>query len=420
MVKLFWRETPGFVLFLLNSKLHGSLNVPKRILPVIVLSQFCCTSLWFAGNGVMNDLVGSFRLEVSALGHLTSAVQFGFISGTLLFAILTVADRYSPSKVFLMSALVGALFNTGVIWEGNNLASLLTFRFFTGFFLAGIYPVGMKIAADYYEKGLGKSLGFLVGALVLGTAFPHLLKGLTETLPWKLVVMCTSSLAVIGGLLMVILVPNGPYRNPSQKLNLSAFFKVFTNRDFRSAAFGYFGHMWELYAFWAFVPVILTTYLAAHPESMLNVAFLSFLIIGIGGVACIIGGYISLNVGTKRTASIALLLSCLCCIISPLVFFINSTIIMIGFLLFWGMVVVADSPLFSTLVAHNAPAESKGTALTIVNCIGFSITIISIQLLTILRDVMNPMYIYIILALGPILGLIALYERKNNTAPNNS
>ncbi len=390
------------------------MNVPKRILPVIVFSQFCCTSLWFASNGVMNDLVVNFQLEANALGNLTAAVQFGFISGTLLFALLTIADRFSPSKVFLVSALFGALFNVGVIWEGNSLTSLLSFRFFTGFFLAGIYPVGMKIAADYYEKGLGKSLGFLVGALVVGTAFPHLLKGFTETLPWKIVLISTSSLAVMGGLLMLILVPNGPYRNPSQKLDFSAFFKVFNNRDFRSAAFGYFGHMWELYAFWAFVPVILTTYLAAHPESVLNIPFLSFLIIGTGGIACVIGGYLSMNIGAKRTASISLLLSCLCCIISPLMFFIDSAIIMIGFLIFWGMVVIADSPLFSTLVAHNAPTESKGTALTIVNCIGFSITIISIQLLSILSDVVNPMCIYIILGLGPMFGLIALYEKKKN------
>ena len=147
----------------------------KLILPVIVISQFCCTSLWFAGNGVINDLVLNFSLNESALGHLTSAVQFGFIIGTLTFAILTISDRFSPSKVFLISAFLGALFNLGILWESNSLITLLLLRFFTGFFLAGIYPVGMKIATDYFKNGLGKSLGFLVGALVIGTAFPHLL-----------------------------------------------------------------------------------------------------------------------------------------------------------------------------------------------------------------------------------------------------
>ncbi len=396
------------------------MNVPKRILPIIVLSQFCCTSLWFAGNAVMNDLVNNFHLGSDTLGHLTSAVQFGFISGTLLFAILTIADRFSPSKVFVISALIGALFNAGAIWDGNGLYSLLLLRFLTGFFLAGIYPVGMKIAADYNEKGLEKSLGFLVGALVVGTAFPHLLKGFTQALPWKSVLLATSGLAVTGGILMFLLVPDGPYRKKSQKLDFSALFKVFKHKDFRSAAFGYFGHMWELYAFWAFVPIMLANYISIHPKPELNIPVLSFTIIGIGGLSCVLGGYISLNKGAKKIASSALLLSCMCCLVSPFMFFVNSSIIIIVFLLFWGMVVIADSPLFSTLVAQNALPETKGTALTIVNCIGFSITIISIQLLNSIREIMSPKFIYIILALGPILGLIALYKKKTTVTTKNN
>ena len=387
----------------------------KFILPVIVLSQFCCTSLWFAGNGVMSDLMVNFNLKSSALGHLTSAVQFGFIFGTLLFAILTIADRFSPSKIFLTCAVIGALFNIGIIWDGHNLASILSLRFMTGFFLAGIYPIGMKIAADYYEKGLGKSLGFLVGALVLGTAFPHLAKKMTGTFPWNSVLVLTSILAVLGGLLMVIMVPNGPYRKPGNALNFSAFFEVFQNQKFRNAAFGYFGHAWELYAFWAFVPIMLKTYSTMHPEAEFNIALWSFLIIGIGGLACVLSGYLAQIFDTKKIAFLALLLSCVCCLVSPFVFMIASESLFIGFLLFWGMVVIADSPLFSTLVAQNVSAEMKGTALTIVNCIGFSITIISIQLLTMLQDSINPLYIYTLLALGPILGLIVLYEKKKST-----
>jgi len=385
----------------------------KLILPIIVFSQFCCTSLWFAGNGVMSDLMVSFNLNASALGHLTSVVQFGFIFGTLIFAILTIADRFSPSKVFLTCALLGALFNMGLVWDGNNLASILSLRFITGFFLAGIYPVGMKIAADHYEKGLGKSLGFLVGALVVGTAFPHLAKEMTGAFPWKSVLVLTSFLGVLGGFLMFIMVPDGPYRKPGNKLEISAFFGVFRNRKFRSAAFGYFGHMWELYAFWAFVPIILKTYSIEHPGTTFNVPLLSFLIIGIGGLACVLWGNLSQTLGTKRLAFIALLLSCGCCLVSPLMFLTESESFFIVFLLLWGMVVIADSPLFSTLVAQNASAEIKGSALTIVNCIGFSITIISIQLLNVLQTTMNPKYIYTILAFGPILGLIVLYKKNN-------
>ncbi|GAA3613321.1 MFS transporter [Flavivirga amylovorans] len=383
----------------------------SAILKVIVISQFLCTSLWFASNGVINDLITNFNLKDNALGHLTASVQLGFILGTLIFAILNIADRYAPSKVFFVSALLSALFNIGVLWSGNNLSSLMLFRLFAGFFLAGIYPVGMKIAADYYKEGLGKSLSFLVGALVLGTALPHLLKGVTNTLPWKSVIFITTCLSVTGGLLMLLLVPNGPYRKPSQKLNLLAFFSVFRNHKFRSSAFGYFGHMWELYAFWAFVPVILKRYNDLHPKVMLNIPILSFYIIGIGGLACILGGFLSQKTGTKRTAFIALLLSCACCLISPLMFTSNSESLFIAFLVFWGMVVIADSPLFSTLIAQNAPPEIKGTALTIVNCIGFAITIISIQIINNMRSFTDPNNIYTVLAVGPILGLIALSKK---------
>lgn len=391
------------------------MNKPKNhILPIIVISQFCCTSLWFAGNGVMTDLVTTFSLSSSAVGHLTSAVQFGFIIGTLCFAILSIADRFSPSKVFFLSAILGATFNFGVIWEVNTLTSLLALRFLTGFFLAGIYPIGMKIAADYFDKGLGKSLGFLVGALVLGTAFPHLLKDITKAVSWELVLILTSSLAITGGSLMVLLVPDGPFRKAATKPDFSAFLNVFEVQNFRAAAFGYFGHMWELYTFWAFVPIMLNTYNLINPAAELNIPLFSFLIIGIGGLACIIGGYISQYVGTKKTAFIVLSLSGLCCLVSPLAFSLNSEWLFIGFLLFWGMTVVADSPLFSTLVAQNAPAKIKGTALTIVNSIGFTITIISIQLVTYIAQLTNSNGLFMILAVGPILGLIAL-SRKANT-----
>ncbi|MEL7122196.1 MAG: MFS transporter [Bacteroidota bacterium] len=383
---------------------------PKHILATIVISQFCCTSLWFAGNAVMSELVANFKLAESALGHLTSAVQFGFISGTLTFALLTVADRFSPSKVFFACAVIAAFFNLGMIWPGNSMQSLLLLRFFTGFMLAGIYPVGMKIATDYYNEGLGRSLGFLVGALVVGTAFPHLLKNLTQYFSWQSVVISTSSLSIFGGTIMLLMVPDGPYRKRSQSLDISAFFNVFKNRKFRSAAFGYFGHMWELYAFWAFVPIMLKTYNDLHGTSV-NIPILSFLIIGLGGFACVIGGYLSYIAGTQRTAFTALLFSGICCLLSPLLFTVELPYLFVGFLFFWGLVVIADSPLFSTLVAQNAEAEIKGTALTIVNCIGFALTIFSIQLITLLYTTMDVTMIYLFLAIGPLFGLIAISRK---------
>ena len=385
----------------------------KIILPIIVISQFCCTSLWFAGNGIMSNLLATFNLEESALGLLTSAVQFGFIIGTLVFSLLTIADRFSPSKVFFFSAILGAFFNLGFVFENQTLVSLLSLRFFTGFFLAGIYPIGMKIATDYYQKGLGKSLGYLVGALVLGTALPHLLKDLFVNFSWKSVLITTSSLAIFGGLLMILFVKNGPYRKESTTFDLSACFKVFKNMNFRKAAFGYLGHMWELYTFWAFIPVFLIKYQELHTETVFNVPVLSFCIIAVGSFSCVAGGYISQKFGIKETAFSFLLLSGVCCIISPFIFQLAHKKLFITFLLFWGMFVIADSPLFSTLVAQNAPSKNKGTALTIVNCIGFSITIISIQIMSSLIAFTNSNFIFSVLAIGPIVGLISLRKRLN-------
>ena len=380
--------------------------INKSKLPIIVIAQFCCTALWFAGNGVMGNLVAEFLLPAAALGHLTSAVQFGFITGTLLLGLLMLADRFSPSRIFFVSALAGALANLGIITSGHTLFSLLFLRFLTGFFLAGIYPVGMKIAADYYDKKLGRSLGYLVGALVVGTAFPHLLKGLVgAAFPWRWVMMVTSGLAVAGGVAILLMVPDGPHRKPGQRLVPRAILKVFGFPKFRAAALGYFGHMWELYAFWAFIPVMLATYQKLHIEVVFDNSWWSFFIIAIGGVACVGSGQLSLCWGTANTAKWALRMSGICCCLSPLFFYLPFPALFLGFLLFWGIVVIADSPLFSTLVAQNAPPEIKGTALTIVNCIGFSVTIISIQLLTGLSELIDGQWLFVILGLGPMVGL---------------
>lgn len=382
----------------------------KRILPTIVIAQFFCTSVWFAGNAIMGDMAKQLHLAPAYLAHLTSAVQLGFIAGTLIFAILSIADRFSPVKIFCCCAMIAAVLNLGAGLDSIDVTMLITCRFATGFFLAGIYPVGMKIASDHYQQGLGKSLGFLVGALVLGTAFPHFLKSMTAGLPYKYVIYGTSILSALGGVAMLLLVPDGPHRKQGQ-LNFRDFLSGFGNPKFRAAAFGYFGHMWELYAFWVFVPVILTAYKARFTIDM-NVPLLSFLIIAIGSLSCVAGGYLSQKFGAKRVATIALLISCICCIASPLFLFANAMWVFIAFLFIWSIVVIADSPLFSTLIAQNASAETKGSSLTIVNSIGFAITIVSIQLVTALRISANAQYIYVLLAIGPVLGLLALVREK--------
>jgi MFS family permease len=383
-------------------------NTNAWILPIIIISQFCCTSLWFAGNSIINDLISTFNLNVQSLGYVSSSVQFGFIIGTLVFAFLTINDRFSPSKIFFISAVLGAFFNLGILYPYNSITTLLLFRFFTGFCLAGIYPVGMKIAADYFEKGLGKSLSFLVGALVLGTALPYLIKAYQFSFNWEIVIWITSILATLGGLLILLFVPDGPYQKLAQRFDASKILKVFKMPAFRSAAFGYFGHMWELYAFWTFIPIILQSYTSSH-NSQFNIYLLSFIIIASGTISCVLGGFISSKYGVKKTAKVSLSISGCCCLLSPLFFMINSTTLFIIFLIVWGMAVISDSPLFSTLVAQNSDEEAKGTALTIVNCIGFGITILSIQIINyLISNVESTQYVFLILAIGPLAGLMAL------------
>ncbi|MEM7382542.1 MAG: MFS transporter, partial [Bacteroidota bacterium] len=218
------------------------------ILPTIIFSQFACTTVWFAGNAVVDELGAKAGFGNEIIGYILSSVQLGFIIGTLVFALLMIADRFSPSRVFMFSAFLAAFCNLGVLFTGDSKVLLLITRFGTGFFLAGIYPVGMKIAADYYEQGLGKALGLLVGALVLGKSFPYFIKGAEFGSNYETVIMAASAMAIFGGILLWMLVKDGPYRKPSIKLRLEAGPALFRISGFRKAAIGYFGHMWELYA----------------------------------------------------------------------------------------------------------------------------------------------------------------------------
>ncbi len=387
------------------------LKPASHILPIIIVSQFACTSLWFAGNSIIEELTLKTGLGNEIIGYVLSSVQFGFIIGTLVFAVFMIADRFSPTKVFMICSILGALSNLVLLSDEISKWTLLLARFGTGFFLAGIYPVGMKIAADYYEKGLGRALGYLVGALVLGTSFPYLFSGTDWGSNPDLVVKTTSLLAVIGGLLIWLLVPNGPFRKPSVELHLKAGPKLFTISPFKKAAFGYFGHMWELYAFWAFTPLAIQTFNSINTQQ-LSVPLWTGIIIALGGLSCMLGGIVSQQFSSKKIASISLFSSGVFCLLSPLLFQAPLYFFLIGWCI-WGMAVTADSPQFSNLVAGALPNELKGTGLTLVNCIGFAISIVSIQLLSFLSNGLETKYLFLILAIGPLLGLWQLVNKSH-------
>lgn len=385
------------------------------MLPVIVLSQFAGTSLWFVGNAVLPELKQTLHLSQYAVSLVTTAVLLGFITGTLIFAIFTLADRYSPVKLFFVCSIAGGFANSSVVWFANDQTSLFILRFLVGIFIAGIYPVGMKIAADWFEKGLGKALGFLLGALMLGTAFPHLLKNREFDLPWRSVLYVTSVISIIGGLLMILFVGDGPYRKKSGELKWNSIGKIFSSLKWRRSAMGYFGHMWELYSFWGFVPLIIELYNKKNGTS-LDISFLSFIIIGAGCTTSIAGGYLSMKIGSAKVALFALLISGLCCFLSPL-FYSIPVFLFICVMLIWGATVSSDSPQFSALVTFYAPHELRGTALTIYNSIGFTITTISLYVVDRLfhsSGLLGGENSLMILGIGALVGLPGIFKLISN------
>jgi MFS family permease len=386
---------------------------PKHILPLIVFSQLAGTSLWFAGNAILPALSSSLNLPAGALAAITSTVQFGFICGTLVFALLSLADRISPSRLFFGSAIIGALINSSIAFLPLSYTSLLLSRFMTGFLLAGIYPVGMKLASDWYDGKLGKALGFLVGALVLGTATPHLLRFSGSDLGVNYVLWGTSILAALGGLSVLLFVGDGPNCRKASEFKPWKIWQVFKKKDFRASAFGYFGHMWELYAFWAFIPVIVGMYNQKQGLD-LDESLWSFLVIAIGALGCVFGGLKSNRYGSAKVALGFVMSSGVLCLLSPIMWFLPTPFFLI-YLLFWGFAVTGDSPQFSTLNAQTVPKELIGTALTLVICIGFFITIISIQLVTFLKPMLPEWAFLLILLPGPLFGSFHIFKISKNT-----
>jgi predicted MFS family arabinose efflux permease len=381
-------------------------NVPKRILPVIVFSQFAVTSLWFAGNAIISDLQSAMNVGIEDTGIVISAIQLGFISGTLIFALLSLSDRYSPRKIFFICSVLGSVSNLLIYFIANSLFSLLVLRFITGFLLTGIYPIGMKIAAGWYKDKLGNAIGLLVGSLVLGTAFPHLIKSFGGSLLWEQVIFVVSGFSLAGGLLMYLVVDDGPYITSGTKFNPKAIVTIFKYKDLRSSALGYFGHMWELYTFWALIPVILIYYLKSNQMEM-NISFWSFIIIASGSIGCTVGGIISKKSGSAKVAFTQLALSGICCLVSPLMFN-TSAPIFLAYLIFWGIVVAGDSPQYSAIVALAAPKELVGSGLTLVNSIGFLITILSLWVTYQFLGFMEISLALLILSIGPIIGLFSM------------
>jgi len=386
---------------------------PGYILPLIVLAQFLGTSTWFAGNAILPAVQQQWGLDEQALAPLTNSVQWGFISGALLFAVLAMADRISPRMLFWACSSLCGLSSIAIASWAETIDQLLWLRFFSGMMLAGIYPVGMKIATGWYPDGLGRALGYLIGALVLGTATPHLLTSLPD-ISWRQVMAMVGGAALVGGLIILLFVPDGPALFKGAPLNFRALGEIVRCRPLRSAVGGYLGHCWELYAVWALAPIWLTGWAALH-DTELNPAFWTFLIIASGAVGCVVAGGWSSRFGSRAVAEKMLLISGGCCLLSPLMIFAPLWIVL-PFWLIWGFTVVADSAQFSALSAQSAPPAIVGSALTLINAGGYAVTALAVELLAVMLSTLPVEWLAWLLLPGPLLGIWSLRGLKSQQA----
>jgi MFS family permease len=399
----------------------ATLGRVRGALALVVVAQWLGTSLWFSPSGAADGLMARLAIDGVAFAWLIAATQLGFIAGTFGFAATGGADRFAASRIFTASCIVGAAANAALVVPGVDFAAAWLLRFAVGLSLAGIYPLGMKMIVQWVGARPATALGWLVGMLTLGTAMPHGIRASDAAWPWQAVVLASSALAIFGAIVVHAL-GDGPHavapaRGAGFGLGVRAAFAV---RGFRASALAYFGHMWELYAFWSAVPWLCRPIAAALAAEVgagraPSVALLSFVVIGVGAVGCIAGGHWARRVGSARVAALALAGSGAMCLVYPLLPE-HGVAWRLAALVFWGVCVVADSPQFSALSAQNAPPQWLGSALVAQNGIGFAITVASIVLVNHALATWGA-HAFWLLAPGPLLGLWALRPFLASAAP---
>lgn len=377
------------------------------MLLLVAAGQFLGLTLWFSATAAAPALAREFAITGAGVAWLTMAVQAGFVAGTLLSALFNLPDVLNARRLFAAGCLAGAVANAAITVTETP-AIIIALRFATGVALACVYPPGLKIAAGWFLDRRGTALGIVVGALTIGSAFPHLLAWATDGVSWRMLMIFSSLLAALGAAIVGVTVKDGPYVSASAPFDPHAVGVVLRNREVRFATLGYLGHMWELYAMWTWIPAFATaSILAAGSEAGRLGSLIAFVAIASGAIGCVVAGIGADAVGKARVAGGAMIVSGTCALLAGLAFGAPFALLL-ALAVVWGFSVVADSAQFSALVAQFSPRTHVGTALTLQTCVGFLLTMISMRLLPAVAGSFGWKWAFLLLVPGPFLGALAM------------
>ncbi len=383
-----------------------------RALWVIAGSQLLALTLWFSASAVAPQLQAMWGLTDGGVAWLTLTVQLGFVVGAFGSAVLNLPDVIPTRRLFILSALVGGAANLGLLAVGEASAWVaFVLRAVTGIALAGVYPSGLKVMAGWFDRGRGMALGVLVGALTVGSAGPHLIRGLG--LEWRGVVIAASALTAASAVMMAVAVRDGPFEVPPQPFSWQQVGRVIGNRGFRLSTYGYLGHMWELYAMWTWVAAYLVASAENAQHAYPSVPVMTFAVIAVGGLGAALAGVWADRYGRTRIAGGAMAVSGSCALVTPLIFG-SSWWVVLPVLLIWGATVVADSAQFSTMATETSEPAVRGTALTLQTAAGFLLTLVTIRGTPLVAESFGWQWAFPVLALGPALGVWAMVQLKRS------